>query len=165
MQKNKTLPLFLLLTLFSFNNCLAQNNYSTSSEWLVETNSSNAKFQKIQKQFRGFDQAMVEVGGRFSTFYFAIKDKNYPLANYQLDKIKKAIENGIERRPARKANSQTMFLETQYLSMKKALEKKDEKLIAKEYEQTKRVCNACHVAERVPFIEVIDPAYRWQPIR
>jgi hypothetical protein len=77
MKKHQTLPLFLFLTFFSFNNCCAVNNY--------------------------------------------------PLANYQLDKIKKAI--------------------------------------AKEYEQTKRACNACHVAERVPFINVIDPVYRWQPIQ
>jgi len=108
---------------------------------------------------------MVEVGQRFNTFYFAIKDKNYELANYQWDKIKKTIENGIVRRPARKANSQTMFLETQYKSMREALNKKDEKLIKKEYEQTKGVCNACHVAERVPFIEVIDPIIRWSSVR
>ena len=49
--------------------------------------------------------------------------------------------------------------------MKEALEKEDDKVIKKAYEQTKQVCNACHVAERVPFIEVIDPEFRWQPIK
>jgi len=151
--------LILILTLLSLNYTLAQNSYSTSSNWLTDTNNTQEQFQKIQKQLRGFDLAMVEVGYRFNSFYFAIKDKNYPLANYQWDKIKKSIENGIVRRPARKANSQAMFLDTQYGSMKKALEKKDAKLIEKEYEQTKQVCNACHVAERVPFIKVIDPKY------
>lgn len=58
-----------------------------------------------------------------------------------------------------------MFLDTQYVSMKEALEKEDDKVIKKAYEQTKQVCNACHVAERVPFIEVIDPEFRWQPIK
>jgi len=158
----KTTTLFILL---SFSSLLAKNNYSTSSEWLVETNTTQAQIKKIQKQFRGFDMAMVEVGQRFNTLYFAIKDKNYDLANYQFDKIKKTIENGIERRPARKANSKAMFLDTQYISMKKALESKDEKLIAKEYENTKAVCNSCHKAEKVPFINVIDPVYRWQAIR
>jgi len=60
-----------------------------------------------------------------------IEDKNYALANYQLDKIKKAIENGIERRAARKANSRAMFLDTQYKSMKEVLEKEDDKVIKK----------------------------------
>jgi hypothetical protein len=144
---------------------MAENNYSTKSNWLMDTNSSDARFKKIEKQLRGFDLAMVEVGYRFNSFYFAIKDKNYPLAEYQWDKIKKAIENGIERRPKRETNSKTMFLNTQYKSMKKLLVKQESKQIWEEYNRTKQTCNACHVAERVPFIEVIDPQYRWQPIR
>lgn len=156
------LTLGLTTTLMSESNI---NGYSTSSEWLMETNSTDAKFEKIQKQFRGFDLAMVEVGYRFNSFYFALKDENYPLANYQLDKIKKAINNGIERRPKREANAKSIFLETQYKSMKKALVKKESKVIWQEYNNTKVSCNACHVAEKVPFIEVIDPEYRWQPIK
>ncbi|NEW59860.1 hypothetical protein GSY74_01075 [Sulfurovum sp. bin170] len=157
--------LILILTLLSLNYTVAQNSYSTKSNWLIDTNSSEEKFKKIEKQLRGFDLAMVEVGYRFNSFYFAIKDKNYPLANYQWDKIKKAMENGVQRRPKRESSSKAMFLDTQYKSMKIALDKKDDKLIAKEYQQTKQVCNACHVAERVPFIDVIDPQYRWQPIK
>ena len=155
------LTLVALFTSFLY----AQNNYSTKSNWLLETKGSEQKFISIQKQLRGFDVTMVEVGERFTTFYFALKDENYDLAHYQLDKIKKAIDNGIQRRPKRKENSKTMFLESQYKIMKEALNKKDSKKIWAEYTNTKRVCNTCHVAERVPFIEVIDPQYRWQPIR
>jgi hypothetical protein len=143
---------------------LAENNYSTKSNWLLDTKGEQ-KFNAIQKQFRGFDLAMVEVGYRFNSFYFAINDKNYGLAHYQLDKIKKAIENGIIRRPKRESNSKAMFLDTQYKSMSKALDSKDEKIIQEEYMRTKQLCNACHKAERVPFIKVIDPQYRWQPIK
>jgi len=144
---------------------ISANNYSTKSNWLLETNSTQDKFKKIQKQLRGFDLAMVEVGYRFNSFYFAIKDKNYPLANYQWDKIKKAIKNGVERRPKRANNSRGIFLDTQYKSMKKALNKKDDKLIWQEYNNTKASCNVCHKLEKVPFIKVIDPKYRWQPIK
>ncbi len=154
-----------ILILLTFNTLIAQNNYSTKSNWLLETNSSEEKFRAIQKQLRGFDLAMVEVGYRFNTFYFAIKDKNYDLAHYQLDKIKKSIENGIHRRPKREKNSKVMFLDTQYKIMKDALDKKDEKHIWSEYENTKQICNSCHSAEKVPFIEVINPQHRWQPIR
>lgn len=158
----KTIFLILLL---SFTQLLAQNNYSTTSNWLLETKTDTQKFKAIQKQFRGFDLAMVEVGYRFNSFYFAIKDKNYDLANYQWDKIKKAITNGTHRRPKRKTNSEVMFLNTQYKTMKIALNKKNDKLIWQEYSQVKQSCNACHAVERVPFIKVIDPEYRWQPIR
>ncbi len=159
------MKLVLLLFLFFTYTLSAQNNYSTKSNWLLETKTDEEKFKKIQKQLRGFDLAMVEVGYRFNTFYFAIKDKNYDLAQYQLDKIKKAMENGIERRPARKKNSEIMFLNRQYKMISTALKSKDTQLIEEEYGNTKNSCNACHKAERVPFIKVIDPKYRWQPIQ
>ena len=54
----KKVILFLLLT---FSSLLAENNYSTSSNWLVETNTTQEQFKKVQKQLRGFDVAMVEV--------------------------------------------------------------------------------------------------------
>ena len=155
----------LLISMIFFSNLFAQNNYSTTSNWLLETKGDKQKFTKIQKQFRGFDLAMVEVGYRFNSFYFAIKDKNYDLAHYQLDKIKKAMKNGVERRPKRMKNTKSMFLNKQYKAMDKALSTKDSLLIKKEYINTKQLCNACHVAERVPFIKVIDPIYRWQPIK
>ncbi len=155
----------IVLLSILFIGTLFANSYSTSSEWLMDTNSTQEKFKKIQKQFRGFDLAMVEVGFRFNSFYFALKDKNYPLANYQLDKIKKAIINGIERRPKRKHNSNTLFLDTQYKNMKDTLAKKDSKKIWQEYNKTKQSCNICHVAENVPFINVVNPKYRWQPIK
>jgi len=157
--------LMTILLLLSFSALFAENNYSTKSNWLLETKGDEQKFKAIQKQLRGFDLAMVEVGYRFNSFYFAIEDKNYDLAYYQFDKIKKAIENGIQRRPKRKKNSETMFLTTQYKAMKRALSSKNSQLIQKEYSNTKQLCNACHIAERVPFIEVVDPKYRWQPIQ
>ena len=149
--------LISIFILFSMSFLFAENNYSTKSNWLLETKTNEQKFKAIQKQLRGFDLAMVEVGYRFNSFYFAIKEKNYNLAHYQWDKIKKAIENGIERRPKRKINSKTMFLDTQYKSMKQALNKKDDVHIWQEYEKVKKTCNACHVAENVPFIKVKDP--------
>jgi hypothetical protein len=155
----------ILMVLLFFCNLFAENNYSTKSNWLLETKTDHKKFKAIQKQLRGFDLAMAEVGYRFNSFYFAINDKNYDLAQYQWDKIKKAIENGTQRRPKRKKNSESMFLDLEYKEMSEALNSKNAENIHKEYEKTKRLCNACHVAENVPFIHVIDPKYRWQPIK
>jgi len=160
MKKSAILVVSLL-----FSGLLAENIYSTTSEWLMLQKGTDARFKSIQKQLRGFDLAMVEVGYRFNEFYFALKDKNYDLAEYHWDKIKKAIENGIIRRPKRAMNSKTMFLDTQYFMMKKALKSKDAKQIWKQYEKTKVVCNACHNAERVPFINVVDPQYRCFPVK
>jgi len=159
------MKILLLISLILSYNLVAQNNYSTKSNWLLETPTDTQKFQKIQTQLRGFDLAMVEVGYRFNSFYFALGDKNYELAQYQLDKIKKAIENGIQRRVKRKENSELMFLKTQYKIMSKALLTKNPKTIQAEYTNTKQLCNTYYKAKRVPFIRVINPQYRWQPIK
>ena len=58
-----------------------------------------------------------------------------------------------------------MFLDKQYKAMDEALSSKDSQQIQKKYINTKQLCNACHTAEKVPFIHVIDPKYRWQPIQ
>ena len=100
------MKIVIILMVLNLSFLSAQNNYSTKSNWLLQTQGSEQKFKAIQKQFRGFDLAMVEVGYRFNSFYFAIKDENYDLAHYQLDKIKKSIENGIQRRPKRRENSE-----------------------------------------------------------
>jgi len=155
--------LLFIIAIF-FYTLSAQNNYSTQSNWLLDTKTDAQKFKKIQTQFRGFDLAMVEVGYRFNTFYFALQDQNYDLAHYQLDKIKKAIKNGVERREKRQKNSELMFLNKPYQNMKRALHSKDKHAIQKEYLNLKRECNACHHAEKVPFIQVNDPLQRWQPI-
>ncbi len=155
----------IILFLVFFYTLNAQNGYSTKSNWLLDTKSDEQKFKKIQKQFRGFDLAMVEVGYRFNSLYFAINDKNYDLAHYQLDKIKKAMQNGIIRREKRAKNAKDMFLDTQYKLMSKALSTKDAKNIQQEYTNTKNTCNACHIAENVPFIHVTDPKNRYQPIK
>ncbi len=123
-----------MMILLSLHCLFAENDYSTKSDWLLETKGDEQKFKAIQRQLRGFDLAMVEVGYRFNTFYFALKDKNYKLAHYQWDKIRKSMENGIERRPKRKDNSKRMFLDTQYRSMSEALDQKSEKSIWQEYE-------------------------------
>jgi hypothetical protein len=146
-----------ILVLSIFTTTIFAGSYSTSSNWLLEAETEQKKFELIQNQFRGFDLAMMEVGYRFNNLYYALKEKNYKLADYHLEKIKKAIENGVQRRPKRKNNSDFMFLDTQWKIMKQALESEDKKSIWIEYENTKKSCNTCHVAENVPFIKVQSP--------
>ena len=156
---------YIILSVSLLISSISANSYSTKSNWLMDTNSSDVRFQKIQKQLRGFDLAMVEVGYRFNSLYFAIKDNNLPLASYQLDKIKKAIKNGIERREKRTKNSKIFFLDTKYKDMQKSFKSKDTNIILQEFNRLQESCNSCHNAERVPFIKVITPKYRWQPIK
>src|SRR5690606_15846238 len=76
------------------------------------------------KQFRGFDNAMVETGYRYQELYWAGQDENWEYADYQLEKIKIAIENGLERRPKR-AKSAEHLLTSVLPEMKKLLQSRN----------------------------------------
>lgn len=133
----------------------AQGNWIKGSE--------SDQITTIEKQFRGFDKAMIETGYRYQELYWAGKDKNWEYADYQLDKIKVAIEYGLERRPKR-AKSAEHFLKLGLPEMKKAIKSKDNALFNKEFKTMTINCNNCHSMEKVPFFTVKLPINRQSPI-
>ncbi|MCX7900317.1 MAG: hypothetical protein N2444_09595, partial [Methylocystis sp.] len=45
----------------------------TQNDWLLRAESDEARFRLLQKQMRGFDQPMWEVGERFERLHDALK--------------------------------------------------------------------------------------------
>ncbi|MCX6052444.1 MAG: hypothetical protein NTZ60_08000 [Campylobacterales bacterium] len=130
-------------------------SYSTSANWLVELNTTSVQMEAIQKQFRGFDTAMMEVGYRYAATKKAMSEGNFSLASYHWDKIKTAIDNGTIRRPARKSSSEIFFLDGIYNEFRDALQSKNSVKINQIFTQVAPLCNACHNDQKVGFI-VID---------
>lgn len=128
--------------------------YSTSSSWLIDLNSTPAQMEGIQKQFRGFDTAMMEVGYRFEATKKAIDEGNYPLASYHWEKIKTAMDNGTIRRPARKESSNLFFLDSIHPTFSEVLKSGNTLKIRSAFTTVKSACNACHVDQKVGFIIV-----------
>lgn len=122
------------------------------------------KFETIAGQLRGLDMAMFEVGYRYQELYWAGRDENWDYANYQLEKIKLAIDNGLVRRPKR-AKSAEEFLHSVLPEMKKAVDKKDTVFFNQYFQTLTNTCNSCHKLEKVPFFSVKIPALRQSPIR
>jgi hypothetical protein len=117
----------------------------------------------VAKQLRGFDVAMVETGHRYTELYWAGRDGNFEYAAYQVEKIRTAVENGVERRPKRATSAK--MLEAGLLGMEEAIKARDQALFAKNFETLTVICNACHQAERVPFVTVTIPTQRLSPVR
>lgn len=118
----------------------------------------------IEKQFRGFDMAMVETGYRYQELYWAGQDENWDYANYQINKIEKAIKNGLERRPKR-AQSAQHFLSVVLPELQKSIANRDALQFKEKFNTLTINCNACHLMERVPFFTVKTPLERQSPIR
>lgn len=158
MKMKKTYLLLILISLFSCN----QKQKTAQGDWIKGTETEQIK--TIEKQFRGFDNAMVETGYRYQELYWAGQDQNWEYADYQLEKIKIAIENGLERRPKR-AKSAEHFLSYTLPEMKKSIESKDKMIFNKNFQTMTINCNSCHAIEKVPFFNVQVPTERQSPIR
>ena len=75
--------------------------------WLAGT--VDEKFNTVAKQLRGFDMAMVETAYRYTELHWAAQDANWEYAEYQVQKIRTAVENGLERRPRRAKSAETFL--------------------------------------------------------
>jgi hypothetical protein len=133
-----------------------------TNDWLVGT--ADDKFATVGKQLRGLDVAMVEMGYRYTELYWAGQDKNWAFAEYQVDKIRLALELSLERRPKRAASAQS-FLTNALPAVKEAVLKKDPALFKERFATFTVACNICHVMEKMPFVTVQPPEHRLSPVR
>ena len=117
----------------------------------------------IENQFRGFDMAMVEIGYRYQELYWAGQDENWDYADYQLQKIDKAIKQGIERRPKRAASAQH-FIDYVIPEVDKAIKTKDTVVFNTNFNMMRNNCISCHTMEKVPSFIVRIPKFRQSPI-
>lgn len=123
-----------------------------SNNWLLDADSDADRFRKLQIYLRGFDQPMWEVGQRYLAVHQAIGDQNWELADYHWDKIKLTLATGLMKRPARTANTEGMFLDGVWGEMDRAIKSKDYAAMKTQFATVRQVCMACHVAEKVPFM-------------
>jgi hypothetical protein len=118
----------------------------------------------IDRQLRGFDLAMIEVNYRYVEMYFGAIEGNWDYALYTGEKIAWAIQNGFERRQKRRANGEMIFFKQVYPELLDAIRKKDIALFKQRFDTLRQACNACHIAEKVPFIQIGIPASRPVPM-
>jgi hypothetical protein len=123
-----------------------------SDGWLTSASSDADRFGKLERQLRGFDVTMWEVGERFRFLHEALTLENYDLAAYHWEKIGTSMRNGIERRPARAASANAIFLGSAFEDVSAAFAQRKIDSAWQAFEKAKGMCQSCHVAEKVTFI-------------
>ena len=161
-RRRTILPAVCSLSLLLFSSFVPGGPQSEDdTAWLK--GSVDGRFQKVAKHLRGFDMAMVETGHRYAELHWAGKDTNWGYADYQLKKIRTAVENGLERRLKRAASAET-FLTMVIPHLEEAIQKKDASLFRDRFEVLTSTCNTCHQDESVGFIEVSAPKVRYSVV-
>jgi hypothetical protein len=134
---------------------------SDGEAWLL-AGTNDERFARVAKQLRGFDVAMVETGYRYGELYWAGQDRNWDYAQYQIEKIRTAVANGVERRPKRGPSAR--MLDGALAGVEEGIAARDLALFAERFQTLTATCNACHQAERVPFVHVRVPTIRISPV-
>lgn len=153
----------LLLALFIWQCAPADPSTSVGRDgWLSGT--TDEKFETVTNHIGGFARAMVEVQYRYMEMYWAGEDENWDYAAYQLEEMEEALEDGLERRPAR-AQSAQHFMNVVIPDMEKAIESRNKENFDQAFELFTLQCNSCHAMEQVPFITVRPPELRVGSVR
>jgi hypothetical protein len=155
----RTWALGLALAFAGISACSRPDPPTASGEggWLAGT--VDQKFETVAKQLRGFDMAMAETGYRYNELYWAAQDDNWGYADYQVKKIRTAVENGLQRRPKRAPSAET-FLKVMLPAIEEAITRRDSALLRERIGALRSTCNACHQAEKVEFVHVGVPQVR-----
>jgi hypothetical protein len=119
---------------------------------------------QLERHLRGLDVAMLELDHRHAELYRAVRAGSWDAAAYQAAKLRLALENALERRPARRASA-TPFLAGQLAEVEHAIAARDAARIEPRLADLTAGCNACHAMEKVPFFEVRDPGDPGSPRR
>ena len=122
------------------------------------------RWETVEKQLRGLDVAMVEIGYRYEELYWAGMDSNREYADYQVTKIRLSLENALERRPKRRSSAEGLFLPV-LDEMRLAIATRERAVFEEAFGGLTASCNSCHVAEGVASFRVEPPEVRRSPIR
>lgn len=158
----KSLQVLVVATVFF--SCQPKENTSSVGldGWLK--GSTDEKFDELADQQAGFGRAMMEVGYRYQELYWAGMEANWGYAEHQLEEIHEVIELALVRRPLRAASAQA-FMEHSLPEMEKVVAQQDTVLFAKAFVAFTANCNACHIRENMPYINVEIPQMRLSPVR
>ena len=146
---------FFSLVLFQACQQAPQETYET--EWLGET--KQEIINTIEDQFQGFSRTMMEVGYRYKELYWAGQDGNWEYAEYQIEHIEEAMQEGFVRRPAREASSQ-QFMSVAIPEIEQIVQDGDKERFLQNFTRFTASCNTCHAMEEVAFMIVKIPEIR-----
>jgi hypothetical protein len=132
---------------------LAENQSKPpSSNWLLDAGSDAERFRRIEIVSGGTDGPMWEISHRFGEVHLALADGNLDLALYHWQKIRDRANGAMLKRPMRTPNLEGMFIDGSWKNMEAALRSKDVARARTEFLAQREVCMACHVAEKVGFM-------------
>jgi hypothetical protein len=132
---------------------LTKQTKPPSNNWLLDANDDAERFRRLQVVMSGTDVPMWEITYRYEELYTAIQKNNWEMGIYHWDKLRDRMNAAGMKRPARTQNIEGMFLDSGvWQSMRDALASNSPEKVREEFHVVRHVCMACHIAEKVGFL-------------
>jgi hypothetical protein len=132
---------------------LAKQTRPASRNWLRDANDDSERFRRIELWAGAGDLEMQDIAHRLEELHSAIQKESWDMGIYQLEKIRGRMIIAAIKRPTRTQNLEGMFLENGvYQAMHDALATKNGERARVEFKRARATCMACHVAEKIGFI-------------
>ncbi|MCC5793213.1 MAG: hypothetical protein JJT85_00575 [Chromatiales bacterium] len=126
--------------------------HENPNAWVMNAPTDEERFELIQGQFGGYARAMWEIGHRFRGMRGALRNGNFELAQYHLEEMEEALDDGNQRRPRRAANSERFFPASLWKEVDEAFGSGDADKAWAAFDRVRNACMGCHVAENVEFM-------------
>jgi hypothetical protein len=136
--------LFLLITLISCGNSNKQ-----------EQQADNKMMGDMYKP--GFGEFMTYIQIHHAKLWFAGKNKNWKLADFELNEITETVEAIKKYEQDREETKVLPILEPPVDSLRSAIKKQDLKLFSENFTALTNACNSCHKAVKFEFNVVKIP--------
>ncbi len=142
--------LFLFLPL-----CEACDNSSNTNQ--LEARIDNLQ-QKLDHSYKpGLGEFMSEIQVHHAKLWFAGKNENWKLADFEIHEIIESLDGIQQYASAREESKKVVMLTPAIDSVNKAIEKKDTALFRSSFVLLTNTCNNCHTAVNYEFNMVKIP--------
>ncbi len=132
---------------------LAKQTKAPSRNWLRDANDDAERLRRIELSAGAGDLEMQDIAHRLEELHAAIEQQNGYMGIYQLGKSRGLMIVAAINRPARTQNLEEIFLDSGvYRSLHEALSAKNGDQARVEFQKARLACMACHVAEKIAFI-------------
>jgi hypothetical protein len=146
-------PIFILLIVCIVASCDQHNDSSAALQSKVD--SLEKKLNHTYKP--GFGEFMSNIQVHHAKLWFAVKNQNWELADFEMHEIDEAIDDIKIYQPEREESKQVDMLKPALDAVNDAIQKKDSILFNSSYLLLTNTCNNCHKAVNFGFNVVKVP--------
>lgn len=124
---------------------------------LLESNADSLETINARAYTPDFDELMIDIQIHHSKLWLAGSHQNWPLAGYQVKKIKESINDLVKYQSQRKEIAILGMLDRSVDSVGVAIQKKDPAQFTVTFDYLTNTCNICHRSYDVGFNVIRTP--------